>query len=280
MFVLLRFAGVILGGALLVSCTRGVVDEIPVAPTPGPPTVRRLTITPINGGTMIIGGSAAIVSSGAPGDSVVLGAYAEFSNGTGRYVEASWTSSNPSVIVVDNSTLTAVGRGTAIVTATFQGQSDDAPFEVMGGITGSWAGTYVVQQCSGSSGSMSEVMCTPPNTGRPAGLAYVGATLPITMELTENGTDVTGVVALGDVRGTLTGKSRSGGFFSLQGVIAIPGGAVTISHWDTLVQQDGMQGFINYEVRINSLPGTGGAGIRLVNVTRLAPPKLTSEGGR
>lgn len=270
----LRLAGVILGCTMLVSCTRGAVTgpDNPVAPTPTP-TLSKLTITPVEGGTMMIGGSAAIVSSGGmPSNAVVLGAFAEFSNGPGRYVAATWTSSHPTVVSVDNTTLTAMGRGAAIVTATFEGRSDDAPFEVVGGIAGSWAGTYVVQQCTGSSGSMNEVMCAPPNSGRQAGFAHVGATLPITMELTENGDDVTGVVTLGTVRGTLTGKNRGTGFFYLTGMIEHAAGVVSISHWDTQVQRDVMEGFINYQVRLSSLPGTGSAATRLVNMTRLVAP--------
>lgn len=273
MLVLLRFAGAILGGAMLVSCTRGVVDENPVAPTPTGPTLRRITITPISGGTLIVGASTDIITSGGlPTSGVVFGALAEFSDGSAHYVNATWTSSNPSVVSVANNTLTAMGLGTALVTATFQGHSDDAPFEVMGGITGSWAGTYVVEQCIASSGSLSEVMCLPPATGRQAGFAHVGATLPIAMELTENGTAVTGAVSFGGLRGTLTGTSRASAFFALTGTIAGAGVQLKILHWDTLVQRDVMQGFINYEVRISSLPGIGSVGIRLVNLTRLAPP--------
>lgn len=257
---------------MLVSCTRGVITDEqanPVAPTPVAATLTTLTITPLGGGTMLIGGTATIVSSGPlPANAVGLGAFAEFSNGTGRYVEATWTSSNPSVLTVDNTTLTAIARGTATITATYQGQSDDEQFEVLGGIAGSWAGTYVVQQCAGSSGSMNEVMCTPPNSGRQAGFAHVGATLPITMELTEHGEDVTGVVSFGAVRGTLTGKNRGSGLFYLTGQIEGAAGVFNISHWDTRVQRDEMQGFINYQLRLNSLPGTGNVATRLVNVTR------------
>ena len=269
MLVLLRFAGAILGVAMLVSCTRGVVDEGPVSPTPTGPTLRRITITPTSGGTLIVGASTAIVTSGGlPTSGVVLGALAEFSDGSVHYVDATWTSSDPGVVSVANNTLTAMGRGTALVTATFQGRSDDAPFEVLGGITGSWAGTYVVEQCIANSGSLSEVMCLPPATGRQAGFAHVGATSPISMELTENGTTVTGAVSFGSLRGTLTGTSRGSGLFALTGTIAGAGVGLNILYWDTLVQGDAMQGFINYEVRISGLPGTGSVGIRLVNLTR------------
>jgi hypothetical protein len=271
MALLSRFAGTILGAAMLVSCTRGVVEESsnPVAPTPAAATVTKLTITPVGGGTMMIGGSAAIVTSGtSPTSGAGVGAFAEYNNGTGRYVEATWSSSDASVVSVTTERLTAIGPGTAIVTASFGGQSADERFQVFGGISGSWAGTYVVEQCSGSSGSMAEVLCTPPNTGRPAGLAHLGATLPIAMELTVNGDDVTGVVSVGTIRGTLTGKDRGAGFFYLQGGIENASGSVNITHWDARVERDQMQGFINYQLRIAGLPGIGGVATKLTSVTR------------
>jgi hypothetical protein len=267
----LRFTGVIVGAALLVSCTRGVVDESasPVAPTP---TLVRLTITPAGGGEMAIGGSATIITTGTSPTNAGVGAFAEYSNGTRGYVAATWTSSNTSVLTVTNESILAIGPGTAVVTATFGGQSDDVQIQVFGGISGSWAGTYVVEQCSGSSGSMAEVLCTPPNTGRPAGVAHRGANLPIAMELTVTGDDVTGVVTLGNIRGTLTGKNRGGGFFYLQGVIENANGTINISHWDSRVARNQMEGFINYQVRIVGLPGVGSVATKLTTVTRLGAP--------
>lgn len=266
----------ILGGVLLVSCTRGVITDEPaniVGPTPAAGTVTKLTITPIGGGSMMIGGSVPIVSTGtSPNSTAGVGAYAEYSNGTGRYVAATWTSSNAGVVSVTSDAITAMARGTAIVTASFGGHADDEQFEVLGGIAGSWAGTYVVEQCGGSSGSMTEVLCTAPNTPRPAGIAHVGATLPIAMELTVNGADVTGVVTFGNIRGTLTGKDRGAGYFFLQGVIESAAGTLNITHWDVSVQRDEMRGFINYQLRLANLPGSGAVGTKLANVTRLAPP--------
>jgi hypothetical protein len=271
MLILLRFAGAILGAAMLVSCTRGVVDEStnPVAPTPAAATVVKLTITPVGGGELTIGGSAPIVTSGTSPTSVAgVGAFAEYNNGTGRYVAATWTSSNTSVVSVTGESLTATGPGTAVVTASFGGQTDDEQFQVFGGVSGSWAGTYLVEQCGGSSGSMAEVLCTAPNTGRPAGLAYRGANLAIAMDLTVNGGDVTGVVSFGNIRGTLTGKDRGAGFFYLQGVIENANGSLNITHWDARVERDQMQGFISYQLRIAGLPGIGSVGAKLADMTR------------
>jgi hypothetical protein len=96
----------------------------------------------------------------------------------------------------------------------------------------------------------------------------VGATLQIAMDLTVNGDDVTGVVAFGNIRGTLTGKDRGLGHFFLQGTIADASGTLTITHWDTRVQRDEIQGFINYQLRLANLPGIGVVGTRLATVTR------------
>jgi len=263
-----RFVTVVLACVAVAGCTRGVVspDQIPTGPT-GPTAVIDVTITPVGGGTITVGGSAPIVTSGGPpANGAALGAFARFNNGTGRYVEATWTSSDESVITVVGTTLVARGRGTATLTATFEGRSDTETFVAEGGIAGRWAGSYVVEQCSADSGSMSEVLCGAP--GRAPGVAAVGATLPFSMDISENGTDLTAAVSFGNIRGTLSGRNRGGGFFFLQGIVEGAGGAINIVHWDTRVVRDSMEGFIGYQVRISGLPGTGGVGAKLTTMTR------------
>jgi hypothetical protein len=261
-----RFFTVVLACAIVAGCTRGVVspDQIPTGPTA---QLTDITITPVGGGTITVGGSAPIVTSGGlPTNAAALGAFARFSDGTGRYVEASWTSSDDNVIAVTGTTLVARGRGTVTLTATFQGRSDTENFVAEGGIAGRWAGSYLVEQCNANSGSMAEVLCGAP--GRAPGVAAVGTALPFTMDISENETDLTAVVSFGHIRGTLTGKTRGGGFFYLQGFVEGAGGAINIVHWDTRVVRDSMEGFIAYEVKIGSLPGIGTVAARLNAVTR------------
>ena len=251
---------------VVAGCTRGVVspDQIPTGPTL---SLTDLTITPVGGGSLTVGGSAPIVTSGGlPSNATALGAFARFSNGSGRYVEATWTSSDESVMAVVGTTLVARARGTVTLTATFEGRSDTENFIAEGGIPGRWAGSYIVEQCSANSGSMSEVLCGAP--GRAPGIAAVGTTLPFSMEISENGTDLTAAVSFGQIRGTLTGKNRGGGFFYLEGIVEGPGGAINIVHWDTRVLRDSMEGFIAYQVRISGLPGIGAVAAKLENVTR------------
>ena len=257
---------VALAVAATAACTTGVVDEIPTAPTP-PHVLTALTITPVGGGTMQVGSRVPISTSGAaPG--AVLGAFAQFRDGTGEYVAATWSSSDDSVMTIDGGQLVALGRGTVTLTATYQGQTDTETFVSEGGIAGRWQGSYVVDQCSGSSGSVQEVLCNPPGNGRPPGFAAVGTVLPFSLEISENGTDLTAVVSFGTIRGTLTGKNRGGGFFFLQGLIEASGGAINIVHWDTRVVRDSMEGFIGYQTRLPGLPGFGGVSAKLVDMTR------------
>ncbi len=242
----------------------GVTDDIPTAPTPASPALSRLTITPIGGGSLPIGGTAPLVTSGAlPSNGVMLGAFAEYTSGPGRYVEAAWTSSDASVLAVEANTLVARRAGTTTLTASFEGKSDTEQFVVEPGVAGRWAGSYAVQQCNASSGSMQDVLCRPTS-----GIAPVGAMLPFTMAITESGTELTGTVSFGQVRGELKGSTRGNGLFALGGTITFDDGAVTITHWDARVTGDTMEGFVTYQVRLDGLPGLGQVNARLANMKR------------
>ena len=252
--------------AIAAGCTVGTVDEPPTAPTP-PVILSAVTITPVGGGTLTVGNSVTLTTTGtAPGAGV--GAFAQYTDGSGQYVDAVWTSSDTSVIAIDGGQLIARGRGEAVVTAAFQGKTDSETFRSEGGIAGRWRGSYVVEQCAGSSGSMSEILCNPPGNSRPVGIAAVGNLLPFSMEISQNDIDLTASVSFGNIRGTLTGKNRGAGFFFLQGLIEEAGGAINIVHWDTRVSRDAMEGFIGYQIRMPNLPGFGGVAAKLVEMTR------------
>jgi hypothetical protein len=258
----------VLAGVVVSACTRGVVDSPPTAPTP-PTILTTLTITPTGGGSLMVGSSARIVTDGGlPPNGTLLGAFAQYTDGSGRYVEATWTSSDDSIITIEGTQLVARARGTVTLTATFNGKSDTESFTSEGGIAGRWRGTYVVEQCGGSSGSMQEVLCNPAGNSRPVGIAAVGKTLPFSLEISENQTDLTAIVSFGSIQGTLTGKNRGAGLFFLQGAIEAAGGAVNIIHWDTRVTRDSMEGFIGYQLRIPGLPGIGAVAAKLVDMTR------------
>ena len=251
-----------LAAVLAGACTVGTTDVIPTAPEPRP---IRLTITPLGGGMLSVGGAAPFTIGGTT-PAGVLGAFAEYNNGNDRYVAASWTSDNDTVVAIVEGGIVARGRGQATLTARFEGLSDTETFTVEGGVPGRWSGRYVVEQCVASTGVMIDALCAQ-STGR-AGLSPVGASIPAQMEITENGTTLTGVIQIGAIRGTLTGINRGVGFFSMQGEIRQAPHAIRILHWDTHVARDAMEGFIAYEIVIDGVNGVGSVAGKLVEMTR------------
>jgi hypothetical protein len=263
-----RFLTVVLVALSITGCSRGVIeaDDLPTAPSL---RVTKLTITPIGGGNILVGGTAPVVTSGGlPANGVALGAFAEYNNGQGRYVDATWSSSDDSVVAIIDRTLVARKRGTATLTASFDGQADTEQFIVDGAFFGRWSGAYLVEKCSANSGSVQDVLCRPPSAGR-AGIAPVGATLPFALEISEvSSDDITGRVSFGTISGVLSGKNRGGGYFYLTGQIAGQGGVLNIADWNVRAANGVMDGVIAYQVKFDGLPGIGTVGVRLVNMTR------------
>jgi hypothetical protein len=247
-------------------CTRGVVDvdQIPTAPDT---RLIALTITPLGGGRLAAGSTVDIVvSGGLPASGVAVGAFAEYSDGTGRYVDASWSSADESILAIIGSSLVGRSRGVVTVTASFEGRTDTEMFLVEGGIQGLWRGALVVEQCTANSASVAEVLCGAP--GRNPGLAAIGARLPLTMDLAEMSDNVAATVVLDAARGTLTGPNRGGGFFTVLGTIDHSRTRISVFHWDARVVRDEMEGYIGYEVRITGLPGFGQVAAKFADVVR------------
>lgn len=252
--------------SILISCAHGVTTELPTSPGPVPVTIQRLTITPTST-TMIVGDAVPITSSGPfPPSGLVLGAFAQYNDGSAKYVEASWTSSNAQVITVDNSTLTAVGRGTATITARADGMTATAEYAVEPNVAGTWSGTFVVDQCAAGSGSMQDLICA--NVPGHRGVLPVGAAVPITFTIEKNGADLTARAASGDWRGVLSGTDRGQNFLTLKGDLTGNGVTVTMVNWDARVKTDLMEGFIGFEVRINGVPSNAAVTAHLDNVSR------------
>ncbi len=212
-----------------------------------------LTVTP-NGGGRISEGAVAPV-----------GAYATFSDGNSRYVQAQWFSSNSNVIAVDSiaGTIRGIAAGVSTLTATVSGRSASAQFFVDATISGSWTGFYVVERCEGT-GSNGDFYCTA-NRGATA----PGTVLPISMDLTQSGSTITGVVSFGQVRANVSGSQRSSGLFSLSGTATSTGGpSLTITYWDAAIEQDTMNGYVSFEGRVPAYHGVAAVQTRLSNVRR------------
>lgn len=249
-------------------CTRGVgaIDDLPTAASP---RAVRLTITPTAGLHVLVGSSLPLtMSGGPPPGGVALGAFAQFNNGDAHYVNATWTSSDADVVAVANGTLTAGKRGSAVLTATFDGQTDTSDVIIDGGFFGRWTGTYTVVQCTANSGSMQDVVCRQPSTGR-SGLAPAGAIIPVSIDIPETTSeDITARVTLGVTQGVLSGKNLGGGFFRLLGDLPIDGGTVSVVEWNMRGINDAMEGSAQYRITLHGLQGIGAVVLRLSNVVR------------
>lgn len=263
-FLAIACATLVIGG-----CSHGTT-ALPTAPTTVVPTVavRRLSITPVGGASIIAGKTAEITTSGPfPTTGATLGAFAEYTDGTGKYVEANWTSSDSTVLVATTTSLKAMRRGTATLTATAEGHTASETFTVEPGIAGAWAGTYVVDSCAAGSGSMHELICNA-LPGRRQGVLQVGAVAPINFQITQSGTDLSATAALGEIRGTLTGSDRGQNFLTLKGNLTVDTTTITLVYWDARVKTDAMEALIGFEVRIAGVPSHANVTGHFLDVTR------------
>jgi hypothetical protein len=138
---------------------------------------------------------------------------------------------------------------------------------------GRWVGAYIVEQCAGSSGSMDDVLCSAPRGSNPGGIFQRGVSLPVTLELAQTGAAVTGTLALGGMRGNITGSVVNARLI-LSGTIVYSDASVgltvtnVISNWDTATDGTFLTGTFTFNVRVNVFPGDGVVGVRLSNVRR------------
>lgn len=246
-----RFVGIALLTLFLSSCSHGFVDEIPTAPGPTTEvTLRNLVIMPPGGGTLIAGNTAPIKSSGTE---FGVGAWAQYSDGSAKFIKAEWSSSDTTVIVVDNDTLRAIGRGTAVLTARAEGKTATETFRVEPNMAGSWSGTFIVDSCGAGSGSLGELICSGEPT-RPRGSMAVGSAVPITLEVQKSGADLTANVAIGEFHGVLHGNDAGSNVMTLKGDLTGNRTTITIINWATQAKTDLLEGQIGFEVRIFGLP--------------------------
>lgn len=253
------------------SCSHNVTTELPAAPTAVTPQVRisKLTITPPGGGTMIVGSSVPLTTSGPlPSNTLALGAFAQYTDGSGKYVDATWASSDASVAVVRDNSLVAIGRGTATLTASAEGMSATETFTIEPGIPGLWTGNYVVDSCQAGSASVEDFVCAAPGSGRAGGFLRPGTAAPILMQITQNGRDLSATTQFGDVRGVLTGVDAGANYFSFAGTMGVNQTSVRVVALNGRVRQDTMEGVLAFEITINGLPSWAAVSGHFDKVTR------------
>jgi hypothetical protein len=162
---------------------------------------------------------------------------------------------------------TAPGSYSGVVTVNGDQTSGTSTLAISGvgigtSVAGTWAGNYVVERCDGT-GSIQDYFCSSSR-----GFFPVGTRLPIAVNLTQNGANVSGTVAYGQVSGPVTGNVSAAGVLVLQGTATSAQWSSQITSWSTRVDGRSMEGTVTYNATYQGLPGVAVVSIRLEGVTR------------
>lgn len=197
----------------------------------------------------------------------MVGALAQYFDGSRRFVAANWTSSDPQVLTIDGDALVPRSRGTATLTAVAEGFTASAMFTVEPNMAGTWAGTYIVDRCEAGSGTMLDLICND-TPGRDPGILPVGKAAPMTLQIQRNGNDLVANAQFGELRGVLNGTDRGQNLMTLKGDLTVNRTRLTFVHWDTRARTDLMDGFLGFEIRIEGVSSHALISAHLDNVTR------------
>ena len=126
---------------------------------------------------------------------------------------------------------------------------------------GTWSGRYIVERCDGT-GSVQDYFCSARGSYPP------GTDLPVSMTLTQNGTSISGTLALGQVTGVVTGTVAGGSTLVLQGTVRSGQTSGTLSGWSTTASGSSMSGNFSYDAAFTGIPGVAVGRARLRGVTR------------
>lgn len=139
---------------------------------------------------------------------------------------------------------------------------------------GRWSGNYIVEQCSATSGSMGDVLCSAPHGSSSGGIFQIGVARPIVVELAQNGSSVDGTVSLGSVRGSVRGSVSANQSLLLSGTLTASDATVgltitsVIASWDSFINGAVHDGNFAFNIKTNVYPGDGVVRARLSNVRR------------
>lgn len=127
---------------------------------------------------------------------------------------------------------------------------------------GNWSGRYDVQRCDGT-GSNQDYFCSANRGAYPP-----GSSLPISMNLTQNGSSVSGSIAFGQVTGSVNGTINSAGTLTLQGTATNGQITVALSGFSVSISGSSMTGNLTYNAGLAGVPGVAVITSRLSGVTR------------
>jgi hypothetical protein len=261
MHTVARFALAIVGSLSMLAVTGCGDESSPTSPTPSASAPAAPTVNSIR-----IDGPDA-VRTGMSSDYT---ATATLSNGTTQSVAPTWSSSNSSVAAVDgNGRVTGQSHGAATLTATHQGVSVTKPVSVVTNYGGQWSGRFVMRACD-QSGVFAVI-------GYCQALGGVGSSGPVTLSLTQGGSDqgqVSGTISFGgSLTGAVSGNVTSDGRLVLGGSFNVTSSGVTFSFrvggWESrLSGTSGMTGRWADDLAAVGVPGNVYTENEIVTMTR------------
>jgi hypothetical protein len=130
---------------------------------------------------------------------------------------------------------------------------------------GYWLGNYIVEQCHGT-GVSGDRACI--GFFDRVGHFAVGSSRPLILNLTQNGSDVSGYFDLGS-RGDATGVVNVAGVMTLQGTTTGRPPTYQITSWSTTVQGNVMEGSFTFTATEEEFPGVTVVVARLSGVTKV-----------
>lgn len=128
--------------------------------------------------------------------------------------------------------------------------------------SGRWTGNYIIDRCDGT-GSVQDLLC-----GTSRGLFPPGTSLPLTLDLTQSGSAVSGTMSLGQITGVVSGAVRTNGLLTLSGVARSGTATATLTFWDTRAVGSVMDGFFNFNATYVDIPGIAAISARLGSVRK------------
>lgn len=271
----MRFVAALVVVLVCASCGSDNKPSTPTGPSQTPPPQTTTTrIIGVSGnlafGSVDVGQSrTATMTISNSGNTALTVTSLTVSGGLVEHTRASWTdgtiAAGGSQAVTIEFAPNAPGSYSGVITVVGNHTSGSNTVPISGtavdnSFTGNWSGSYVIDRCDGT-GSVQDLVCGPTR-----GVFRLGQTLPVTANLTQNGSSVSGTVAFGQVRGIVNGNVTNG-VLTLQGTGT--GGQLTaqISSWSTRVNGRSMTGNVTYNVTFSGVPGTA------VIVTRAALTK-------
>lgn len=240
-------------------------------PTPSTPTRAIAVSGNLSFGDVAVGSSRdATFTIANTGTATLTVSGMSVSGGLASYLTASWTNgtiapgATQTVNVRFQPTTAGSYTGTLTVNADHTSGSNTLPVSANAtgaGAQGTWSGRYDVQRCDGT-GSNQDYFCSQRGAFPP------GSSLPITLVLSQNGSSVSGTIALGQVTGSVNGSVDGAGNLSLTGTASNGQINLAITTFSVSISGASMTGTMTYNAGLAGVPGVAVVTSRLSGVTR------------